>query len=324
VSAFLRYYEHQLIITQQRVIADGPFQLYIPGGGKYDYTPSFHVSHDSLVRYLLFLIDTIQWPDELKFFSEIHNAVERCYVDGKPKWMSRPEDSAFCIISKHEMDCKSGKEIQEILKYRHIYVIDESPPMSQFNEDALGSLGQFDKSIVMHGMMVSPPHNIHFYDGLVDFSKPNMHDSSSQHVHSTLKDLLDSHNAGDTGTILNGLDFPMPWLGQYSTSFATDVLAFNSTVDMPLCKRSIMYPSSSLKWGLAATAGAHHLWHIDCNGFGTVINTQTGFKWWIIGHPLPGHDFSKPSEYLNNCHINIPNNDKWQLEAILLAPGSRL
>jgi hypothetical protein len=116
----------------------------------------------------------------------------------------------------------------------------------------------------------------------------------------------------------------MPWLGQYPTSFATDILAFNSMVNMPLCNRNIMYPSSSMKWGLAAMAETHHLWHIDCDGLGTVIKNQTGFKWWIVGQPLPGHDFSKLSQYLDKYNINTVNGDKWQLEEMLLTPGSMM
>jgi hypothetical protein len=266
----------------------------------------------------------MQWPNELEFFSKVHKAVECSYVDGKPKWMSRPEDSAFCVLSKHAMESKSGKEIQDILKDRHIYIIDQSQPLPQFDENALMTLGQLDKPIIMHGAVVSLRTPIHFFDGILDFSKPNMHDMSSRHVRGTLKDILDSHNVGNTGTILNGLDFPMPWLGQFPTSFATDVIAFNSTVDMPLCNRNIMYPSSSTKWGLAATTGAHHLWHIDCDGFGTVINCQIGFKWWIVGQPLPGRDFSKPSEYLDGYDISAVNDDKWQMEGMLLVPGSTL
>lgn len=316
---------HQVsILTQKRFTADAPFQLYAPSGNEYNYTPSFHVSHYSHVRCLPFLIDVTQWPDELDFFSKIHKAVERFYVDGKPKWMSRPKDSAFCILSKHEMENKGAKEIQDILKHRHLYVVDQSKPMGQFNENALATLGPLDKSIIMHGMMISLPNSPDFVDGILDFSKPNLHDSSSRHVRGTVKDILHSHNAGNTGTILNGLDFPMPWLGQYPTSFATDVVAFNSTVDMPLCNRNVMYPSTSTKWGLAATTGAHHLWHIDCDGFGSVINNKTGFKWWIVGQPMPGHDFSKPSEYLDDYDINAVNDNKWQLEGMLLVPGSRL
>ena len=135
---------------------------------------------------------------------------------------------------------------------------------------------------------------------------------------------MKSHNAGKAGKILNGLDFPMPLMGHYPTSFATDVEAFNCTVDMPLCSRDIPYPASSMKWGLAGIEGAYHLWHIDCDGFCTVINVQTGLKWWVVGHPFPGHDFSRISEYLQNYDVDAVNDQKWKNEGILLIPGSTL
>jgi hypothetical protein len=90
---------------------------------------------------MLLLTHSMQWPDELEFFSEVHKAVEGCYVDGKLKWMSRPDDSAFCILSKDEMEAKSEKAIQDILKDHRIYVIDHSQPLPQFDEHALATLG---------------------------------------------------------------------------------------------------------------------------------------------------------------------------------------
>jgi hypothetical protein len=157
-----------------------------------------------------------------------------------------------------------------------------------------------------------------------DFSKRNRYDSSSRHVRGKLLDLLGSHNSDGRGKILNALDFPMPWMKNFPVSYATDVAAFNTTVDMPMCNRNILYPASSMHWGLAATEGAHHLWHIDCDGFGTVIHVMVGLKLWIVGRPLPGFDLSNISQYLQNWDVNALNDTKLEMEAILLAPGSTL
>ena len=74
--------------------------------------------------------------------------------------------------------------------------------------------------------------------------------------------------------ILNALDFPMLSAPHPPTSIASDLAAFNATVDLPMCGHNILFPVASTRWGLAATAGAHHLWHIDCNSLCTYIDTN--------------------------------------------------
>jgi hypothetical protein len=125
--------------------------------------------------------------------------------------------------------------------------------------------------------------------------------------------------------ILNVLDFPMLSAGHPPTSIASDLVAFNATVDLPMCSRTILFPVTSTRWGLAATAGAHHLWHIDCDGLCTYIDTQTGQKLWIVAEPKRGSDhFSNADLYTDDFHIDAANLDKWDLAAVLLLPGSRL
>ena len=109
------------------------------------------------------------------------------------------------------------------------------------------------------------------------------------------------------------------------TSFASDLVAFVATVDLPMCGRNVSFPMASTRWGLAATSDAHHLWHIDCNGFCTYIDTQTGAKWWIVGKPKPGSShFSDTALFMDEYDMSQPNLDRWDLEAVLLLPGSRL
>jgi hypothetical protein len=61
------------------------------------------------------------------------------------------------------MESKSIEEVQDILKHHHIYVIDHSKPLPQFDENALATLGQLDKSIIMHGMVISLPNVFFFF-----------------------------------------------------------------------------------------------------------------------------------------------------------------
>lgn len=169
---------------------------------------------------------------------------------------------------------------------------------------------------------------IHFFlvDCVTDFSRPNTYSRSSRHVRGALQDFLDSHRRGNLGTALNGLDFPMPQLNLFPETFATDVAAFNSVLGRFMCNNKTPYPRSSMRWGLAATSGAHHLWHIDCDGFGTVIENKTGFKWWIVGRPKDdaNRDFPAISDFMENYEVDEVNNSKMDLEGILLVPGSTL
>jgi hypothetical protein len=109
------------------------------------------------------------------------------------------------------------------------------------------------------------------------------------------------------------------------TAFASDLVAFNATVDLPMCGRTVLFPVASTRWGLAATSGAHHLWHIDCDGLCTYIDTQAGLKWWIVARPKNGSThFSHTTLFTEDFQINAANLNKWDLEAVLLPPGSRL
>jgi hypothetical protein len=158
---------------------------------------------------------------------------------------------------------------------------------------------------------------------VIDFSKENTFRSeSSRHQKGTLNDMLTCHR--EKTKILNALDFPMLSAPHPPTSIASDLEVFHSTVDLPMCARTVLFPVTSTRWGLAATSGAHHLWHIDCNGFCTYIDTQTGQKWWIVARPKNSSDFSCTGLFTDQFRIDAANLNKWDLEAVLLLPGSRL
>jgi hypothetical protein len=83
----------------------------------------------------------------------VHTSIKTRYVDGKPKLISMPSESAFCVMSKQEMEAKSVQEIHKILKDRHICITDQSHLPLGFDEDGLATLSQLDKSVVIHGII---------------------------------------------------------------------------------------------------------------------------------------------------------------------------
>jgi len=153
----------------------------------------------------------------------------------------------------------------------------------------------------------------------------------------TLQQLLDcSQMEGGKGKILNALQFPMPEQGLGENPFATDSVAWCGTKGWPDCGEAVLPPTSDIRWGLAATTGAVHWWHIDSDGFGTYIDVKAGMKWWIVAKPkahisLRGssqHDFSEFGSIdlftRPDYKMEDPNTSMWDLEAVVLTPGTRL
>lgn len=143
----------------------------------------------------------------------------------------------------------------------------------------------------------------------------------------TTAHLLKSHRS-NTGKILNALDFPMPIRGlRPPETIATDRLAFNVTFDDPQCMRKGPFPDPDMYWALMALKHARHLFHIDADGLATFIDPQTGAKYWLVARLKPGilGTFSKTELYVNGGYeIDSINLDLWDVEAVLLTPGSRL
>lgn len=111
--------------------------------------------------------------------------------------------------------------------------------------------------------------------------------------------------------------------------FSTDSTAWKCTKGAAGFEQEKAPPLGDLRWGLAATAGALSWWHIDSDGFGTYVDTRAGLKWWIVarrkGH---GHMFESFSEvdtfFKGKYEIDEPNQERWDLEAVVLPPRTRL
>lgn len=154
---------------------------------------------------------------------------------------------------------------------------------------------------------------------------PKSSSGDERHTIGVTDDLLRSHRSSN-GKILNALDLPMLIRGtRPPKTLATDVLAFISTVDDPYCKRSVGFPSSDMYWGLAATSNSFHYFHIDTDGVSTHLAPQTGSKYWVMARPKPGRSFAETDIYVDsNYAIDETNVDLWDIEAILLTPGTCL
>lgn len=109
---------------------------------------------------------------------------------------------------------------------------------------------------------------------------------------------------------------------------ASDLIAFRAMA----CKGAIReYPTSDMRWGLAATQGAFSGFHIDSDGLGTYIScvNRGGSKWWMIVNPKAGSDTSafasvEKAYAFHSDGVDMTVLGDVQVEAVLLRPGVRL
>ena len=151
----------------------------------------------------------------------------------------------------------------------------------------------------------------------------------------TLQQVLECSQFEGTvgGKILNALQFPMPEEGLGTNPFSTDSVAWRGTKGWRDCDEMVLPPTADIRWGLAATTGALHWWHIDSDGFGTYIDVKAGMKWWIVARPkdstrLSHQDFTQFARtdifMTSDYRMEEPCKSMWNLEAVLLTPGTRL
>lgn len=167
-------------------------------------------------------------------------------------------------------------------------------------------------------------HNHYSHMHTSDLSVPVEDNYNVRHTSGTLMDMYQA-SISPMGKSLNSLDFPMQCAEHPPQSFATDVKAWIWTLNNS--NKSNQYPSTSTRWGLAATAGTYHKWHIDTDGFGTHLDCKTGSKVWFIAKPKNMGSFSNFADrslFQADYTMERPNTHLWDIEAVFLLPGTRL
>lgn len=246
---------------------------------------------------------------DVSFFQQIVSQVNR-FPGNLPQHLHKPSSSSFYFIKHSELIFKPALEIQEIFRTHHIVITDipSHGPTMAFDRQGLESLGSWKNVRTMQDF------SINVEDG--DFSK--------RIVHGTLEQLY-AHSQEDNGRILNALDFPLASGPPPQSAFATDVRAWDFTLDMPLAGRTVEYPRHHMRWGLAATKGAQHTWHVDAEGMATYIQPKTGSKYWVVARPKASR---KDAICLTDdsvvADVSAPNQEYWDIEGILLIPGMEL
>jgi len=153
-------------------------------------------------------------------------------------------------------------------------------------------------------------------------------------VQGTLQQILECTKVypPNKAKILNALSFPMGEADLKPDKCFSELRAWAATKELPYCKTTHSLPGDDLRWGLAATAGALHWTHIDAEGFGTFIDVLVGRKLWLLARPkattgkgvFDFKEFTDIHLFLDGYNLEGPNSEKWDLEAVVLSPGSRL
>jgi hypothetical protein len=120
----------------------------------------------------------------------------------------------------------------------------------------------------------------------------------------------------------------MPERAMGAFPLSTDSAAWNITKGTSGCRSEQQPPIGDIRWGLASTAGAISWFHIDSNGYATYLDARGGKKYVIIGRRKLDQgsleSFSEVDIFLNNFEMDEPNEGRWDLEAVVLPPGTRL
>ena len=143
----------------------------------------------------------------------------------------------------------------------------------------------------------------------------------------TIQDLIDNAES-PKGKVLNALHFPLRHEAYRPTTWASDAHAFLRTTGRIQIDDDHTWSVGYFRWGLAATSGAYHGFHLDCNGLGTFVSPTTGSKLWIVATPKSGDNrtnFEDIGLYLNeDFDVHNYHKDLFNLEAIILKPGDTL
>ncbi|KAJ3507190.1 hypothetical protein NLJ89_g6444 [Agrocybe chaxingu] len=247
--------------------------------------------------------------EDTERFLRIVDCVRASTVYGQPLFVAEPSNSVIKVLSRSEFNAMRTQEVQSLFRSQNIVVRDLNPTVSVFDRDALLELARDDQQLSVSDL------SIEVRDG----------DLSSRLRSATIDDIL--LHANSDGKSLNALDIPMEDSVRPPSSLSSDVWAWKHTVGLKLCKRTDRFPSAAMRWALVSTSGAHSPWHVDCDGLCTMVRVQSGCKWWVIARPkeeLHLEAFCDVDTYLNSFDIESANNDRWDLEAILLTPGSTL
>jgi len=258
--------------------------------------------------------------------------LEEEYVDGKPRHAVKGVKSVFHILTQEAYDEKSVREIQEILRTQHIVIIGRQKSRTKFDANGLRTLTRLNEPVSIQGASLAfhlaglSWLTLSCKDQSIPLSEDG--DGNERLKKGNLRQMLNCSQQAD-GKVLNALSFPMPGAATTPEAFASDLAAWNQTTGEPGCSSKAERPTGDMRWGLCATSGAWHGYHIDSDGSGTYIDVQNenAKKLWITSdHSVADNDaLSQTGIFFDpDFSVDEGTSNLWGLEAIVLVPGTRL
>lgn len=247
---------------------------------------------------------SLQHARDLTSLASFVNAVKRDYVDGKPRHLSRPDESGFKVIPYHEFKNMTAATVQGLLRSYQCLAVTGMPVKGY----------KFDKV----GLRTLKPMR-----GKVEVSDLSILDEvgCSRIRSATMGQLLEAAQHPD-GNILNGLNFPMHTASlEPYPPYASDLFAWEETAEEPGFEPKPI-PIGHLRWGLAAIGGSWTLYHLDTDGTGAFVDTLTGTKIWFFQRDTEEQWRNPRATFPSK--LKLHEGGKYPVEAIVLQPGTRL
>jgi hypothetical protein len=241
--------------------------------------------------------------------------------------VEKPAESVFRVFTETQFLSMSTECVQETLRLYNVVLTDCDVKAIGFDAKGLSTLKRTGAIVDLQGKNIfSSKHLTAEIQCNADQSIKASANLQSRVKKGTLNMMLQEANSAN-GRILNALDFPMPHTGvDWNSKYASDRVAWSSTEGCFLCQSNDPLPSSDLYWGTAATKGASHGLHLDCNGFGSTISPMCGAKVWFVARssddlqiPLADWDI-----YTKSIDVQRPGHLKGWMEVMYLTPGTRL
>jgi hypothetical protein len=92
-----------------------------------------------------------KFPEHLDTLVQLVNATKRCGSEGKPLYLSNPEQSTIRVMSEAAFERHSAPQIQAIFKERHIVVTDNAFQPTKFDLHALRKIGRESQPLSVNG-----------------------------------------------------------------------------------------------------------------------------------------------------------------------------
>ncbi|KAJ2930855.1 hypothetical protein H1R20_g6240, partial [Candolleomyces eurysporus] len=271
-------------------------ELWDGQGRCHRYKPCVHLKQDYTTWFSIYEACVSNYTDAL------------CLGRPRPKFIDDPQGSLFRCLRQDEYEAMTAPEVQKILSSQSIVITQSAGPKICFDASGIASL---NTSLTRE-------------TDIQDQSIPDEQGDFSVRVRrGTPKDLLNCSAApSEMKKSLNALSFPNPLAGIHPSAYATDVRAFFRTGKDEHCVRTL--PTEDIRFGLAATEGAHHYWHIDSRGEGTFVRVATGKKIWTLAAPIDPSDVSSTTIWSVDLDVRMLDWSKWRAEMILLNAGDTL